>query len=435
MNTRSTTHAPANESLTDQATWLIDTVLAFHGQQIYASVEAGIARKKPLFRVVFSAVRVLSRSRLANMAMLLALLLGYRAFRHPDPGCTVFEYGQSHNNIVSFERLNACLPVAARAKVSLNGRAVSFRDRVSAALAVRSVWGVAGVLRRHRHARALPHLQAVISVATLLFYRRHPLPKAMKVLCVASDHAPVCQCLLFIASDTGCKTCYIQHAPVTKYFPPLEYDLSVLHDQASAQAYEGAAQRTGAKVSTQIVFLSPFQDEFEPPHLGEPPYTVGIALSFLPNVPRVTRLVDELVAHPSVQRVVLRKHPRCALDLAHLTRHEIASLQSKDEKADAFFDQVDVVLVPNSGVTIEALHRGRPTFFTPGTDDLPDDYYGFVANGILPEFRAEVLEDRAASLSFFDAEWQIRFGQHDETVYTPLAAGRKAVGEAFIRLL
>jgi hypothetical protein len=124
------------------------------------------------------------------MAMLLAVLLGYRAFRHPDPGCTVFEYGPSHNNIVSFERLNACLPEAARAKVSLNGRAASFQDRVSAALALGPTWQVAGVLLRHRHARALPQLQAVIALATLLFYRRHPLTEPARVLCTASRFRP-----------------------------------------------------------------------------------------------------------------------------------------------------------------------------------------------------------------------------------------------------
>lgn len=422
-------------SLDIQAEALIKTVLAFHGQPIYASVEAGIARKKWLFRAAFPFVRVLSRSRLANMAMLLAVLLGHRVFRHPDPGCTVFEYGQSRNNIASFERLNACLPEGAREMVSLNGRAASFRDRATAALALVSIWRAAGTLRRHRHKRALPQLQAVIAVATLLFYRRHPLTEAVTVLCTASDHAPVCQGLLFLAANSGRRTCYIQHAPVTEHFPPLAYDLTILYDQASARAYERAALRTGTTATTQTVFLPPFPREFEPPHLCEPPYTVGICLSFLPDVRRLASLVDQMAAHPSVRRIVLRKHPRCTLDLAFLTQHEIASLQSKEETADAFFDQVDVVLVPNSGVTIEALHRGRPTFYTPRADDIPDDYYGFVANGILPEFRTEMFDDREAMLAFFDDAWQARFGEQDETVHTPLAAARKAVSEAFLRLM
>ena len=201
------------------------------------------------------------------------------------------------------------------------------------------------------------------------------------------------------------------------------------------RAYERAALRTGAAGSTQTVFLPPFPREFVPPHLGEPPYTVGICLSFLPDVPRLAALVDELVAHASVKGIVLRKHPRCTLDLAVLTQHEIALLQPKGETADAFFDQVDVVLVPNSGVTIEALHCGRPTFYTPKADDIPDDYYGFVANGILPEFRTELLDDREAMLAFFDDAWQTRFGEQDETVHTPLSTARKAVSEAFLRLM
>lgn len=422
-------------SLCFGAETLIDAVLAFHGQPIYANVEAGIARKKWLFRVAFPAVRVLSRSRLANMAMLLAVLLGYRAFRHPDPGCTVFEYGLSHNNILAFERLSVCLPEAVRAGVSLNGQPASFMDRVSAALALGPIWQVAGALTRHRHAQALPQLQAVIAVATLLFYQRHPLPEAARVLCTASDHSPVCQSLLFLAAHSGRKTCYIQHAPVTEYFPPLSYDLTILHDKASARAYERAALRTGTTVPLRIVYLPPFKREYEPLHLGEPPYTVGICLSFLPNVRRLAALVDQLAVHPSVKGIVLRKHPRCTMYLTRLCRHAIASLQPEGETADAFFDQVDIVLVPNSGMTIEALHRGRPTFFTPGADDIPDDYYGFVANGIVPEFRAELLDDRDAMLAFFEDAWQTRFGEHDETMHSPLEAARKTVADAFMRLM
>lgn len=428
--------APCDDaSVSSQAEELISAVLAFHGQSIYASVEAGIARKKWIFRIAFPLVRVLSRSRVANLIMLLSVLLGHRIFRHPDPDRAVFQYGPSHNNIVSFERLNACLPKAARKKVSLNGRRVPFGDRMLAALEIGSAWQAARVLRTHRHARALPQLQGVIALATLLFYRRHGLPEGVKVLCIASDHAPVCQALLFLAARSGRKTCYIQHAPVTEYFPPLAYDLAILYDRSSVRAYERASLRTGMTVSPQIEYLPPFPREFEPPHLGEPPYTVGICLSFLPSVPRIAALVVEMNAHASVKRIVLRKHPRCALDLSQLTRHPIVSLQPKGQTADVFFDQADVVLVPNSGVTIEALHRGRPTFFTPGADDIPNDYYGFVANGILPEFRAELLDDRDALLAFFDAEWQLRFGEQDETVHTPLADAREKVGEAFMELI
>lgn len=422
-------------SVSAQAESLIDTVLGFHGQPVYSSVEAGIARKKWLFRIAFPLVRVLSRSRLANMAMLLAVLLGYRAFRHPDPDCTVFQFGQSRNNIVSFDRLNACLSEAALAKTSINGRMASLWERVSAALALGSVWQAAGVLRRHRHGRALPHVQSVIAVAAMLHYRSHPLPESVKVLCIASDHAPICQALLFLAAKSGRETCYIQHAPVTEYFPPLAYDLAILYDKASAKAYEGAARRTGTTASSRIVYLPPFPREFEPPLLSTPPYVVGICLSFLPQVPRLAAQIDEMAAHASVNGIILRKHPRCTLDLSHLTRHPLVSLQPKGETADTFFDQVDVVLVPNSGVAIEALHRGRPTFFTPGADDIPDDYYGFVANGILPEFRAELLDDRDSLLDFFNAEWQLRFGEQDETVHTPLASARKKVREAFMQLI
>jgi hypothetical protein len=418
-----------------QAYDLINKVVAFHGQPIYENIETAIAEKRWLFRIVFPVVRVLSRSRLANMAMLWIILAAYSAFRHPERGCSIFQYGQSYNNIVSLERLNACLPQAVRKKVSLNGRPVSLRDRFSVIFALRTVWQGAGALQQLRHDRALPHLQAVIAIAALLFYRRFPLSKTVRVLCTASDHSPVCQALLFLAASSGRKTCYIQHAPVTEYFPPLAYDLAVLSDNASASAYREAACRAGVTFSTRVVYLSPFEREFEPPRLGLPPYVVGICLSFLPDVERLTALICDVLARPSVKEVILRKHPRCPLELSQLLRNARVSLQSDGETADAFFDNVDVVLVPNSGVTIEALHRGRPTFFTAGMDKVPDDYYGFVENNILPKFKAELLDNREALLAFFDADWQTRFGEYDDTVYKTPSAARIMTSAAFQQLI
>lgn len=418
-----------------QAEALIEEVHAFYGQPIYAGLEAGIARKKRLFCMVFPVVRMVVRSRLANMVMLVTVLLGYRALRRPDPGAEVFQYGLSTNNIVSFGRLNECLQGGAQTNVSLNGRPASLTERLAVVGYLPAVWLAACALRRKHHAQALPHVQAVIALAAHLFHTHLPLPESVRVVCVASDHSPVCMGLLSVAAREGCKTCYIQHAPVTEYFPPLNYDLSILYDKASAQAYGRAAKRRGTSFDANIVYLPPFPNEFEKTHAGEPPYKIGICLSFLPEIDALDRLTEQLLADASVKKVVFRRHPRCTLDLSRLTRHQAASEQPKGENVNAFFDQVDIVLVPSSGVAIEALHRGRPTFYTPGVDDLPTDYYNFVAEGILPEFGPAVLSGRRPLLAFFTSDWEKRFERYDETVHRSISAARDGVLKAFSRLL
>jgi hypothetical protein len=241
--------------------------------------------------------------------------------------------------------------------------------------------------------------------------------------------------LLFLAACSGKKTCYIQHAPVTHHFPPLNYDLAILYDRASAAAYASSAARSCGNARPSIEFLPPFSDGYKRPNVGEPPYTVGICLSFLPDVEALGALIDELASSRFVKGVVLRAHPRCTLDLSKLARAGFAFFQPKSRSAEDFFANVDVVLVPNSGVTIAALHFGCPTYFTPGLDSLPEDYYGFVAQGILPVYRPEIFADCDALLSFFDDGWLSRFSDLDETVNTPVATAQKNVELAFLKLL
>lgn len=419
----------------DELNALLEQVLQFHNQEIFQSVEQGISNKRRFFKLAFPLVRYLSKSRTFNLLLLGAIISGYRVFRYPSKRCDVFVFDPNGHNLRSIGRVNACLQDDIQARISINGEQPRMSDRLRGVSAFGSLWKAAGILKQCRPERALPHLQAVIAAATYLFYCSHPFREDMRVLCVANDHSPVCMALLFMARKREVKTVYIQHAPVTENFPPLSFELSILYDRASEKCYARAAARRGTFINSEIVFLPPFAEEFERPDLGVGPYKFGICLSYLPNSARIQGLIERLAAHPSVKSVVLRKHPRCAMDLSRLTRHSCVSLQPKGETADAFFDQVDVVLVPNSGVTIEALHRGCPTFFTPGADDIPDDYYGFVANGIVPEFRAELLDDRDAMLAFFDNAWKIRFGEQDETVHTPLEAARKTVSEAFMRLM
>lgn len=418
-----------------QAAALINKVNAFYAQPIYAGVEAGLMRKKRLFRIIFPIVRALILSRLANMAMLVVVLLFSRAFRLPESGVEVFQYGLSNNNVVSFGRLNDSLYDNAQSNISLNGRQVCLTERLAVVGCLPALWQAAGALSSSRHTRALPHLQAIIALAAQLLYSRLGLPESVRVVCVASDHSPVSMGLLSVAVREERKTCYIQHAPVTEYFPPLTFDLSILFDKASEQAYERAAKRQGKSFDVNIVYLPPFPNEFKKTHAGEPPYTVGICLSFLPKIDALDRLTEQLLADPSVKKVMFRRHPRCKLDLSRLTRHQAASEQPKGGDVNALFDQVDMVLVPSSGVAIEALHCGRPTFYTPDVDDLPTDYYSFVAEGILPLFDFSVLTGRGALLAFFNSDWEMRFERYDQTLYQSIAAARGEVNKAFSRLL
>lgn len=407
----------------------------FHGQEVYVDLGPSIARKKPYFRFIFALIRLTYRSRGMNFLFLTGVLLCYRIFRYPSPANRVFQYGVSRNNVIAFERLNRCLAAHGVNDVSMNDRTISFSVRLKTALSIQSVWWVAETLTESRHRRPLAHVQALIGCATLLLYSAHPLPETVKIVCVASDHSPVCQALLFLARLEGRRTCYIQHAPVTDHFPPLTHDLAILYDRASANSYERAAKRHGLVGRSKIVLFSPFERAFCRPQLRAGSHVVGICLSFLPRLEVIRTILTSLSDSPYVSRIVLRSHPRCQLNLSDIFAIKKVVHQPKGQSVSEFFEAVDLVLVPNSGVTIEALRSGRPTFFTPGADYLPNDYYGFVADRIVPVFQNSDLGNPCQLMAFFDEDWLERFGVYDETVNNTHLAACTRVGLSFLELL
>ncbi len=406
-------------------------IQAFYGKDTFAGLGPSLMRKKPTFRVIFAIVRQMSKSRLLNIMLVAGVLLNYRVLRLPPTHTGIFQFGMSQNNIKSFDRLNRCLPQQVRDQICINGQETPFSRRIATVLSPKLMWDAGCALKETRQRSELAHLQAVIGCAALLLYSR-PLPEHLKVICIANDHSPIASALTAVARQQGRGTCYTQHAPVTEHFPHLNYDLAVLFDRASKRAYELAAERSDLEVATQVVILPPFEEEFRQPTASAAPYKVGLCLSYLPDMEGLRALVRLLSDSPDVSAIQMRRHPRCRHNWSAFTRINKVDLRPQDELATAFFANVDMVLTPNSGVTIESMHYGRPTFYVPGTDTITDDYYGFVAEGLVPVFSKESL---AAPAAFFDEEWKNRFKIYDETTMSSLPDLRETTGRAFLDLL
>lgn len=411
---------------------LIEESHAFHGQKIHADIGPGIARKKPVFRIIFSIVRLVSGSRFANMLMVATVVLCYRVIREPKVNAEVFQFGVSANNIKAFEMLNRCLAPAVLSKICINGRPFAFLVRLKIALSARYLWQAGSALVTQRHPDPLVHLQSVLAVAAYLVFSVRPLGTNLRVVCIASDHAPIVMGFLAAARQQGKATCYVQHAPVTEFFPPLAFDLSILYDRSSIEAYRKAAQRCDTHFEEEkITLLPPFNETFQSPEANTVSYQIGICLSYLPNMATLKKLIMSLSVRGDVVEIRLRRHPRCKQNWRAIEALPKVTLRPIGESASDFFSQTDIVLVPNSGVAIEALHCGRPTYFVPSADPFPDDYYGFVASKLLPVFSLESLDEPN---TFFDVSWRERFLYHDETLAMPIDLLQRQVQSYFMQL-
>jgi hypothetical protein len=401
----------------------------FYESRRFLPVCDGIVKKRPHFRYLFAVVGALSRVRLGNVVLLSLVILFYRPLRVPRPG-PLFQYGLSANNERMFRQLNGA---AGRDEwnTSVNGRRAPLSLRLGTLLGGTQIWRMAGSLTAAPGCHPFAHTQLVLAGAAYVFFSRHGL-SGVHLVCIANDHSPMSMALQSVAKHLGIRRCYLQHAPVAEYFPPLDYELSVLFDRNSLSTYERAATQRGSRNGGRVVFLPPYTSDCAAVELRKAPYRVGLCLSYLFDHTAVRDLIETLEARPEVSDVLLRRHPRCKADMTGL--RSVRTQERQDPSLAEFLAGCDILLVPNSGVALECLHLGKPTFYVAGTDYIEDDYYRFVANGIVPRFDPTILTDREAILSPFDDRWRQRFVCYDETVTTPLADLRRAAGEAFLRL-
>ena len=390
-----------------------------------------IIRKHPRLKPIFSLAHRVSQTGLGNMAMLVTIVLFYYPFRRPIGGA-IFQYGMSANNIRSFKRINAC---AGQSDLDpmINGKRLSFSRRFSCLFPLSKLWYVSNVLKHQRAKSPFSHAQLVITSAAWLIYGQEDFSK-IEIICVASDHSPITMALLHIARSRHIKTCYLQHAPVANHFPPLNYDLAVLFDRQSLALYEEAAANRDTVNKGKVIILPPFEQNATSISVGKPPFRIGIFLNYLFDEPALSALIAALVDHPNVGSIHIRRHPRCKADI-----HELTKYASVDEPKSAsvveFISQCDIALVPNSGVAIEALHLGVPTFYTPGVDYIENDYYGFVQAGILPIFDIGVIACADKIAAFFDKSWLRNFTIYDETSAVDLTHSQNIAGTVFQALL
>lgn len=415
---------------------IVFAIQSFHGQDVYSNIGMAVAERNGKAKLVMRIVNIGAVSFFVNFLLIVAIILFLRYFRLPGREGHVFQYGVSYNNKIAFEKLNACLIDLENITIVTNGRPPIWKEKLKAATSFKLLFLSAKILSDRPHHDPFVHIQSAIAVAAFVFFAANPFPASFRVLCVANDHAPIPLALTKLCSKSGLKILYIQHAPVSEYFPALGADLSILYDDKSLEAYRKASKREGKAFHSEIVLMPPFSESFLlPESRGENAIYVGMCLSKFPNLNGLIDFLTALCSCSHVVSVALRPHPACSIDLSSIIVDEKILLQKKELDIGAFTKGLSLALVPTSGVAIELLHKGVPTFFVQGMDDVPYDYYGFISDGVLPVFDVDSFAEEGVDTSFFNEDWTERFSRYDATVKKSIQDYRSEVAEAFARLL
>lgn len=386
--------------------------IEFSGQDETAQLEQVMAESRFSYGVVFFLTRLLKKSMVFNITAIVIVAFVSRKITVPASGSRIFLYGHTENNRKAFKRLIR-FAITREKSYEINGRKGSFVERFFTVLNFRRVILTANCAKHAGTAGALSHIQLLISLSYFLFLSCNTqLLSKLRAVVLANDHSPLPIALWQASKDCNIMTVYVQHAPISRIFPPLRFDYAVLNDRYSLNLYRAIDSEKGIAENPTATELLPIVNRANCPiRRASEPFTVGICLSLFPNLRNTRKFALDILANSAVDRLIIKHHPR-SRDV--IFSDSICGIEEikHDPGMELFWKRVDFCFVSNSGVGLELLCEGIPTFYVSTLDDFIYDYYGFVELQVMPEFNDRLWsKDPESLLAYFDEGWRKRFSQ------------------------
>lgn len=407
----------------------------FHGQESMRPLRGQLRSKSLKIRVALSVSAVMTKFRLGRYVLFLVILIFYADNWFRREGGEIYIVSLTENNNRALQRIMRFLP----GQASINGKRPG---GMQIARCLLEGWGVLCDQDRWRAGQGGGHdafvtLHQIIGVACVLLFAQDWRAQRPKLVIAANDHSPPAVALFSLARALSVRCCYVQHASVTSSFPALAYDLSILYNQLSVDTY-GEAARRHPRSAPEDAAICLWPPELVPPRPIRPvtsPATVGVVLSFFPEVKQVRALLARLAAHRNVVRIVVRQHPRCRLAGSSAFAGPKVVLSDREQDLSRFSEGVDLCIVGNSSAALNLLQAGCPCVYLPGGDRAEFDYYGFVREGILPQFAWGMLDDLPAVSEHFGISWKAKMARFDPLIDAGISGLEQRIIQEFHRLL
>lgn len=191
-----------------------------------------------------------------------------------------------------------------------------------------------------------------------------------KLAVLANDHTPKYLAASKVLKFFCVERVYLQHGAVSNLFPKLDYELSVLWNEKSADVYGKS------NANNKLLTISRHREEsIDAKIIRNNDRNVVIFLTSIPNIENLSLLIAKLNRTKGISNVFLQPHPR-GKSLAAV-RGDFSILKSYTELSHGFLP-----IVGNSSVALELALQGRPVYQCFELDDVGHDYYGFVLDGV-----------------------------------------------------
>jgi CDP-glycerol glycerophosphotransferase (TagB/SpsB family) len=204
-----------------------------------------------------------------------------------------------------------------------------------------------------------------------------------KAIFFSNDHSPPFRSMILAANKHGIPTYYIQHACVSRCFPPLRFRTAFLEGSDAEEKYRKIGNSDTRIAQIGMPKFDAYQDRVKHSFQFE---CIGIAFNLMDDTGIVLEFVKALRSAIPDKKLILRPHPRDSrpVDISGLDNVEFSD--SKKEDVFTFLQHIDVLISGESSIHYEgALLNVLPVGYQFGGDEY-EDYYGFRENGLIEVF-------------------------------------------------
>jgi len=241
-----------------------------------------------------------------------------------------------------------------------------------------------------------------ISIQNLKKYR----PQA---IIFANDHIIKHRALLLASEKLGIKNFYLQHATITKEYPPLKFDYALLEGKDAYEKYKYCGR---IKSEIKFVGMPKFDDFVKKRKIKNKNKIeiIGIAINPFDDFIYVYQLIEKLNNDLPGVKIFLRLHPQEKRILNSDTL-EFKYSNPHSEKAFEFLNSIDLLISGDSSIHLEAALLYCPSIiFGFNSENFIADYYEYVHNGLIP--KANNLEDIVNKIKQYDFKFNINKIKH-----------------------
>lgn len=203
---------------------------------------------------------------------------------------------------------------------------------------------------------------------------KHLQPKS---LLFTNDHTPEMRSLLLAAKSLGIHCSYIQHAAVSKFFPPLIFDRAYLDSQQSFDIYKEIGIEYSCAVS--LIGISRLQTAYGNRRKRNEIRIVGIAVNQNDDLGILANMTSTICE--TFDKVLVRMHPadKRRLKLDPRVSFDTGSLLN-------FIETIDFLIAADSSIHLECNSLWcRSVYYRLHHNHEVYDYYGFVRQGLIDE--------------------------------------------------